>query len=98
MCFSTSLDLFLSTLATLNNLTYYPADTENKDQQDLAIFKRIQTYIDCSNIEAQIESSRVLGNLTRSRVIRDLRCSLYRPGSCRPDPTQHLTWLCNKLE
>ena len=64
-------ELILSTLATLNNLTYYPAHTENKDQQDVAVFKRIQTYIDCSNVEAQIESSRVLGNLTRSRVIRD---------------------------
>merc|ERR1719384_572999 len=40
-------------------------------QQDVAVFKRIQTYIDCSNVEAQIESSRVLGNLTRSRVVRD---------------------------
>ena len=64
-------ELILSTLATLNNLTYYPVDKENKDQQDVAVYKRIQTYIDCSNIEAQIESSRVLGNLTRSKVIRD---------------------------
>jgi len=64
-------ELILSTLATLNNLTYYPVEIANKDDQDVNVFKRIESYIDCLNIEAQIESSRVLGNLTRSKVIRD---------------------------
>ena len=67
-------ELVLSSLATLNNLTYYHVDTDKKDDQDLSIFKRIESYIDCSNIEAQIESSRVLGNLTRSKLIRDQLC------------------------
>lgn len=64
-------ELVLSSLATLNNLTYYHVDSARKEEQDTSIFRRIETFIECSNIEAQIESSRVLGNLTRSRAIRD---------------------------
>ena len=64
-------ELILSSLATLNNLTYYHVESSKKDEQDISIFKRIEGYIDCSNLEAQIESSRVLGNLTRSKLIRD---------------------------
>ena len=64
-------ELILSTLATLNNLTYYPVDIGSKDTQDSSIYNKIERYIDCANIEAQIESSRVLGNLTRSKNIRD---------------------------
>ena len=64
-------ELILSTLATLNNLTYYPVDTGNKDGQDSYIYTRVEPYISCGNLEAQIEASRVLGNLTRSTHIRD---------------------------
>ena len=64
-------ELILSTLATLNNLTYYPVEAETKEAQDSYIYTKIERYIDCGNTEAQIESSRVLGNLTRSRSIRD---------------------------
>ena len=64
-------ELVLSTLATLNNLTYYPVEMEKKDNHDVMVFDRIQDYIDCDNIEAQIEASRVLGNLTRYKIIRD---------------------------
>ena len=64
-------ELILSTLATLNNLTYYPVDMGNKDTQDIHIYTRIEPFISCRNLEAQIEASRVLGNLTRSKHIRD---------------------------
>ena len=64
-------ELVLSSLATLNNLTYYHIESSRKEEQDVCIYKRIEDFIDCDNIEAQIESSRVLGNLTRSRCIRD---------------------------
>ena len=64
-------ELVLSSLATLNNLTYYHVESSKKDEQDIAIYNRIENFIVCPNIEAQIESSRVLGNLTRSRCIRD---------------------------
>ena len=64
-------ELILSSLATLNNLTYYHVESAHKDELDSSIFKRVERYIDCDNIEAQIESSRVLGNLTRSKAIRD---------------------------
>ena len=64
-------ELILSTLATLNNLTYYPVDTGNKENQDSYIYSKVEPYISCRNLEAQIEASRVLGNLTRSKHIRD---------------------------
>ena len=64
-------ELILSTLATLNNLTYYPVESEEKVAQDVNVFSMIKGYIDCDNLEAQIESSRVLGNLTRSPAVRD---------------------------
>ena len=63
-------ELILSTLATLNNLTYYPVEVEDKQAQDINVFTMIQGFINCSNLEAQIESSRVLGNLTRSPAVR----------------------------
>ena len=64
-------ELILSTLATLNNLTYYPVETSDKQALDINVFTMINEYIDCPNLEAQIESSRVLGNLTRSPGVRD---------------------------
>jgi hypothetical protein len=64
-------ELVLSTLATLNNLTYYPVESSEKQAQDITVFTMIKGYIDCDNLEAQIESSRVLGNLTRSPGVRD---------------------------
>lgn len=77
-------ELILSTLATLNNLTYYPVDVSGKEAQDINVFTMIQKYIDCSNLEAQIESSRVLGNLTRSPGVRDsLATAACWPGIIR---------------
>ena len=70
-------ELILSSLATLNNLTYYHVDSAHKEEQDSSIFKRVERYVDCENIEAQIESSRVLGNLTRSKAIRDQLAGQY---------------------
>ena len=70
-------ELILSSLATLNNLTYYHVDSAHKEEQDASIFKRVERYVDCENIEAQIESSRVLGNLTRSKAIRDQLAGHY---------------------
>ena len=64
-------ELILSTLATLNNLTYYPVESESKAEQDLAVYSRVEDFIACPNTEAQIEASRVLGNLTRSQTVRD---------------------------
>ena len=70
-------ELILSSLATLNNLTYYHVDSDHKQEQDSSIFKRVERFVDCENIEAQIESSRVLGNLTRSKAIRDQLAGQY---------------------
>ena len=39
-----------------------------QELQDSSIFGRIEQFIECENVEAQIEASRVLGNLSRSKA------------------------------
>ncbi|XP_034238749.1 armadillo repeat-containing protein 2 isoform X2 [Thrips palmi] len=68
-----SAELVLSTLSTLNNLTFYPCGAEqsvfNVHIMDLS--QALYTLLMSSLDECLVETTKVLGNLTRSKPARD---------------------------
>ncbi|KAJ1528630.1 hypothetical protein ONE63_007025 [Megalurothrips usitatus] len=68
-----SAELVLSTLSTLNNLTFYPSGTDHSmfhaHLMDLsqALYTLLMSNLD----ECLVEATKVLGNLTRSKAARD---------------------------
>ncbi|KAF5287727.1 hypothetical protein FQA39_LY15747 [Lamprigera yunnana] len=67
-------ELILSVLSTLNNLSYYYSaefDCDIFHIKQIDIMEAIGEYVISSNTECVIESIRILGNLSRSKITRN---------------------------
>uniref|UniRef100_A0A146LPT6 Armadillo repeat-containing protein 2 n=3 Tax=Lygus hesperus TaxID=30085 RepID=A0A146LPT6_LYGHE len=70
-----SVELVMSTLSSLNNLSYYALPEMASEgpfaSRQIEITQVLSTMLLTKNEESMIESTRVLGNLTRSKEVRD---------------------------
>ncbi|GAB1602463.1 repeat-containing 2-like isoform X2 [Argonauta hians] len=64
-------DLLITTVATINNLSYYNSKTSNILDRQLDIAKYLVQLLLPSHMETLIEVSRVFGNLTHQKIVRD---------------------------
>ncbi|PNF40949.1 hypothetical protein B7P43_G08853 [Cryptotermes secundus] len=65
-------ELVHSTLSTLNNLSYYPISNDGAfGERQLEIAQALCSLLHTDNKECLVETTRVYGNLTRSKDIRD---------------------------
>uniref|UniRef100_T1J4M8 Armadillo repeat-containing protein 2 n=1 Tax=Strigamia maritima TaxID=126957 RepID=T1J4M8_STRMM len=69
-------ELILSTLATLNNISYYSVEKEKCDEKVLQITENLVGILLKENSSEVLEVTRVLGNLTRSYKVRDFLAKL----------------------
>ncbi|XP_033741539.1 armadillo repeat-containing protein 2-like isoform X2 [Pecten maximus] len=67
----TSEELVLNTVATINNLSYYSVKTSIISQQQMRVIEALLKLVLADNMEGMIEASRVFGNLTRQKTVRD---------------------------
>lgn len=64
-------ELSLNTVATINNLSFYNTKTSAITAQQMRIIDILLKMVLADNMEAMVESSRVFGNLTRQKAVRD---------------------------
>ncbi|XP_076078717.1 armadillo repeat-containing protein 2-like isoform X1 [Mytilus galloprovincialis] len=64
-------ELSLNTVATINNLSFYNTKTSAITDQQMRIIEVLLKMVLADNMEAMVESSRVFGNLTRQKCVRD---------------------------
>ncbi|XP_063220147.1 armadillo repeat-containing protein 2 isoform X2 [Bacillus rossius redtenbacheri] len=65
-------ELVHSILSTLNNLSYYPCNsTSSLSDRKLEIAQVLYSLLRTTNLECLIEATRICGNLTRSKDVRD---------------------------
>ncbi|XP_067674681.1 armadillo repeat-containing protein 2-like isoform X1 [Haliotis asinina] len=65
-------ELILNTVATINNLSYYTTKTSAITAHQNTVAQVLLKLVMTDNMEAMLEASRVFGNLTRQRTVRDL--------------------------
>ncbi|KAL3882503.1 hypothetical protein ACJMK2_028840 [Sinanodonta woodiana] len=68
---ATSEELVLNTVATINNLSYYNCKTSAVVKEQIKVIKTLMGLVLSDNMEAMVEVSRVFGNLTRHKQVRD---------------------------
>ncbi|KAK3593875.1 hypothetical protein CHS0354_011480 [Potamilus streckersoni] len=68
---ATSEELVLNTVATINNLSYYNCKTSAVVNKQIKVIKTLMGLVLSDNMEAMVEVSRVFGNLTRHKQVRD---------------------------
>ncbi|XP_036370751.1 armadillo repeat-containing protein 2-like isoform X2 [Octopus sinensis] len=64
-------DLLVTTVATINNLSYYHSKTSGILAKQLDIAKYLVKLLLPNHMETLIEVSRVFGNLTHQKIVRD---------------------------
>ncbi|KAJ8315287.1 hypothetical protein KUTeg_007437 [Tegillarca granosa] len=68
---STSEELVLNTVATINNLSYYTTKTSAITAHQIRVIESLLKLVLADNMEAMVEVFRVFGNLTRQKAVRD---------------------------
>ncbi|ESP01061.1 hypothetical protein LOTGIDRAFT_140035, partial [Lottia gigantea] len=68
---STSEELVLNTIATINNLSYYTTKSNAVISKQMDISQALLKTVLSNNMEGMIECARVFGNLTRQKQVRD---------------------------
>ncbi|XP_064615586.1 armadillo repeat-containing protein 2-like [Liolophura sinensis] len=79
---SSSEELVLNIMATINNLSFYPVKTSAIMAKPILVAEslfHIMKLVLTQNMEAMIECARVFGNLTRQKTVRDY---LYKKKIC----------------
>ena len=64
-------ELVLNTIATVNNLSYYNVKNSAILLKELHLAKCLLRFLNIDNMEGMAEATRVYGNLSRSRPVRD---------------------------
>ncbi|XP_061176432.1 armadillo repeat-containing protein 2-like isoform X2 [Saccostrea echinata] len=68
---SSSEELVLNTVATINNLSFYNTKTSAITTHQVRVLEALLKLVLANNMEAMVEACRVFANLTRQRVVRD---------------------------
>ncbi|XP_056150414.1 armadillo repeat-containing protein 2 [Lampris incognitus] len=66
-----SKELLVNVAATINNLSFYQADSSAVRQKQLSIAKLVLKLLLCCSSDAVLEAVRVYGNLSQSKAVRD---------------------------
>uniref|UniRef100_A0A8C3A1U2 Armadillo repeat containing 2 n=1 Tax=Cyclopterus lumpus TaxID=8103 RepID=A0A8C3A1U2_CYCLU len=69
-CVQESEELLVNVAATINNLSFYPGSSVFRRSQ-LTMAKLMLKLVLCSSIDAMLEATRVYGNLSRSKDVRE---------------------------
>lgn len=64
-------DLLVTTVATINNLSYYHSKGSHISARYLEIAKCLINHLQPGNMEALLEAARVFANLTHQKAVRD---------------------------
>lgn len=68
---SSSEELVLNTVATINNLSFYNTKTSAITTLQVRVLEVLLKLVLANNMEAMVEACRVFANLTRQKVVRD---------------------------
>ncbi|XP_070705740.1 armadillo repeat-containing protein 2 [Pempheris klunzingeri] len=64
-------ELLVNVAATINNLSFYQGETSALSHSQLTITKLMMKLVVSSSMEAMLEATRVYGNLSQSKDVRD---------------------------